>query len=306
MMMLKNMFNKFKETMSKTRETMGHQMEYLFGYYDRINDDFLEELEEVLILSDFGFETTESIMNKLRNTINNDKLTNPDDLKPRLIEILTEKISFKKPLIDPKNPPKVILIIGVNGAGKTTSIGKIAYMLKNEGNDVVLAAADTFRAAAIEQLDVWAQRAGVDIVKHQQGSDPASVIFDGIAKARTKGADTLICDSAGRLHNKKNLMQELSKISRIIEREYDKEDVVTLLVLDSTTGQNALNQAMLFKESADIDGLILTKLDGSSKGGFVFAIKDKLDIPVVYITLGEKIEDIAPFDAESFARSIFE
>lgn len=305
--MLKNMFNRFKETMTKTRESMGHQMDRLFGNYDRINDDFLEELEEILILSDFGFETADGIMEELRDRINDEKLLHPDELKPALIDILTEKIQFDgEPLIDPTRPPKVILIIGVNGAGKTTSIGKIAYLLKQEGNDVILAAADTFRAAAIEQLDIWAQRAGVEIVKHQQGSDPASVIFDGIAKARSRGADTLICDSAGRLHNKKNLMQELSKISRIIEREYDASEVLTLLVLDSTTGQNALNQAMLFKESADIDGLILTKLDGSSKGGFVFAIKDKLDVPVVYITLGEKLEDIAPFDAESFAKSIFE
>lgn len=305
--MLKNMFNRFKETMTKTRESMGHQMDRLFGNYDRINDDFLEELEEILILSDFGFETADGIMEELRDRINDEKLLHPDELKPALIDILTEKIKFDgEPLIDPTRPPKVILIIGVNGAGKTTSIGKIAYLLKQEGNDVILAAADTFRAAAIEQLDIWAQRAGVEIVKHQQGSDPASVIFDGIAKARSRGADTLICDSAGRLHNKKNLMQELSKISRIIEREYDASEVLTLLVLDSTTGQNALNQAMLFKESADIDGLILTKLDGSSKGGFVFAIKDKLDVPVVYITLGEKLEDIAPFDAESFAKSIFE
>lgn len=305
--MLKNMFNRFKETMTKTRESMGHQMDRLFGNYDRINDDFLEELEEILILSDFGFETADGIMEELRDRINDEKLLHPDELKPALIDILTEKIKFDgEPVIDPTHPPKVILIIGVNGAGKTTSIGKIAYLLKQEGNDVILAAADTFRAAAIEQLDIWAQRAGVEIVKHQQGSDPASVIFDGIAKARSRGADTLICDSAGRLHNKKNLMQELSKISRIIEREYDASEVLTLLVLDSTTGQNALNQAMLFKESADIDGLILTKLDGSSKGGFVFAIKDKLDVPVVYITLGEKLEDIAPFDAESFAKSIFE
>lgn len=305
--MLKNMFNRFKETMTKTRESMGHQMDRLFGNYDRINDDFLEELEEILILSDFGFETADGIMEELRDRINDEKLLHPDELKPALIDILTEKIQFDgEPVIDPTHPPKVILIIGVNGAGKTTSIGKIAYLLKQEGNDVILAAADTFRAAAIEQLDIWAQRAGVEIVKHQQGSDPASVIFDGIAKARSRGADTLICDSAGRLHNKKNLMQELSKISRIIEREYDASEVLTLLVLDSTTGQNALNQAMLFKESADIDGLILTKLDGSSKGGFVFAIKDKLDVPVVYITLGEKLEDIAPFDAESFAKSIFE
>lgn len=302
-----SLFERFKQSFAKTRDSVLGQFDRLFGNYDRINEDFLEELEEILILSDVGFETMEDIMEKLREKINQEKADKPEQVRPLLEEILVDLIETpEEKHFDVNNPPKVLLIIGVNGAGKTTSIGKLSHLLKQNGKKVIVAAADTFRAAAIEQLQVWAERAGVDIIKHEAGSDPASVIYDGIQAARARQADVLICDSAGRLHNKKNLMEELGKIVRIIKREYDEADIRTLLVLDSTTGQNAVNQAVLFKEYADMDGLILTKLDGSSKGGFVFNIKHQLDIPVVFITLGEKLEDIAPFDGESFVRSIFE
>lgn len=304
---MKNLFNKFKESFAKTRDSIQGQLTHLFGDYEKINEDFLEELEELLITSDVGYETTKDIMYKLNDRIFEARATKPEQVKPLLENILTELIDTpQESHFDMDNPPKVLLIIGVNGAGKTTSIGKLANMLRENDKKVVIAAADTFRAAAIEQLQVWADRAGVDIVKHEAGSDPASVIYDGIQAARARKADVLICDTAGRLHNKKNLMDELGKIVRIIKREYDEAEVRTLLVLDSTTGQNAVNQAVLFKEFADMDGLILTKLDGSSKGGFVFNIKKQLGIPVVFITLGEKLQDIAPFEGESFVRSLFE
>lgn len=302
-----SLFDRFKQSLAKTRDSVLGQFDRLFGNYDVINEDFLEELEEILILSDVGFETTEDIMQQLRESINLNRIDKPEFVRPLLEHILIQLIETpQEDHFDLNNPPKVILIIGVNGAGKTTSIGKLAYLLKQNGKKVLLAAGDTFRAAAIEQLQVWADRAGVDIIKQEAGSDPASVIYDGIQAARARQADVLICDSAGRLHNKKNLMEELGKIVRIIKREYDQADIRTLLVLDSTTGQNAVNQAVLFKEYADMDGLILTKLDGTSKGGFVFNIKRALDIPVLFITLGEQIDDIAPFDGESFVKSIFE
>lgn len=302
-----SLFDRFKQSLAKTRDSVLGQFDRLFGNYDVINEDFLEELEEILILSDVGFETTEDIMQQLRESINLNRIDKPEFVRPLLEHILIQLIETpQEDHFDLANPPKVILIIGVNGAGKTTSIGKLAYLLKQNGKKVLLAAGDTFRAAAIEQLQVWADRAGVDIIKQEAGSDPASVIYDGIQAARARQADVLICDSAGRLHNKKNLMEELGKIVRIIKREYDQADIRTLLVLDSTTGQNAVNQAVLFKEYADMDGLILTKLDGTSKGGFVFNIKRALDIPVLFITLGEQIDDIAPFDGESFVKSIFE
>ena len=299
------LFERFKESLTKTSKTLATQMDKLFGYYDKVDDEFFEELEELLILADLGFKTTEDVLTKLREEVYERRLGEPARVKPVLEEILISKISSDKTM-DLKNPPKVILIIGVNGAGKTTSIGKLTHLLKSTGNSVLLAAADTFRAAAIDQLGIWAQRNDVEMIRHQEGSDPASVIYDGIRAAKSRNVDVLICDSAGRLHNKKNLMMELGKISKIIHREYKEEDIMTLLVLDATTGQNALIQADLFKEYAQIDGLILSKLDGSSKGGFVFAIKDQLDLPVYFMTLGEKMEDIAAFDAEYFVKGIFE
>ncbi|WP_459128982.1 signal recognition particle-docking protein FtsY [Guggenheimella bovis] len=305
--MFKNLIDRFKENFTKTRDSIAGSLDKLFGNYDHINEDFLEELEEVLILSDVGFETTEKIMEKLRDLINERKADKPEEVKPLLEEILIELIDTPtEEAFDLDNPPKVILVIGVNGAGKTTSIGKLAKLLKTNGKKVVIAAADTFRAAAIDQVQVWADRAEVELVRHEEGSDPASVIYDAIQSSRAKKTDVLICDSAGRLHNKKNLMEELKKIVKIITREYPREEIRTVLVLDSTTGQNAVNQAVLFKEYADMDGIILTKMDGTSKGGFVFNIKEMLDIPVLFITLGEQIDDIAPFDATSFVRSILE
>lgn len=301
---MSSLFERFRTSLSQTSKNLATKIDTLFGYYDEVDDDFFEELEEILILADIGFETTELVLEELRKKVYDQMLSSPTQVKPLLEEILISKISAEK-VFDRKNPPKVILVIGVNGAGKTTSIGKLSNLFVQDGKSVLLAAADTFRAAAIEQLGVWAKRAGVDMIRHQEGSDPASVIYDAIQASKSRQIDVLICDSAGRLHNKKNLMMELGKISKIIHREYKEEEVFTLLVLDATTGQNALSQAQLFKEYAKIDGLILSKMDGSSKGGFVFAIKDSLDLPVVFMTLGEKLDDIAEFDSELFVKGIF-
>ncbi len=302
--MIKGLVEKFKGSLEKTRKNVTVKMDQLFGYYDQIDDEFLEELEEILILSDIGFETTSKIMEMLDEKIKENRINNPADVRPLLKDIMSSLVSHDN-AFELDNPPKVILVIGINGAGKTTTIGKLSKLLTANGNKVLLAAADTFRAAAIDQLKVWSERAGVEIVHQSEGSDPASVIYDAIGKAKSNKYDTLICDSAGRLHNKKNLMMELAKIKKIIDREYSKEEVLTLLVLDSTTGQNAINQAVQFKEYAEMDGIVLTKLDGSSKGGFIFSIKEQLDIPVMFVTLGEQIDDIALFDADSFVEGIF-
>lgn len=301
---MSSLFERFKASLTQTSKNLATKIDRLFGYYSEVDDEFFEELEEILILADLGFETTQAVLDELRKKVYDRMLSTPEEVKPLLEEILVSKIATQK-VFDPSHPPKVILIIGVNGAGKTTSIGKLAHLLVKEKKSVLLAAADTFRAAAIDQLEVWAHRAGVDMIRHQEGSDPASVIYDAIQAAKSRQMDVLICDSAGRLHNKKNLMMELGKISKIIHREYRKEDIFTLLVLDATTGQNALSQAELFKEYADIDGVILSKMDGSSKGGFVFAIKDRLELPVVFMTLGEGMDDIALFDPQYFVRGIF-
>ncbi|NLY36400.1 MAG: signal recognition particle-docking protein FtsY [Tissierellia bacterium] len=302
---MSSLFQRFRASLTQTSKNLATKIDRLFGYYSEVDDEFFEELEEILILADLGFETTELVLKELRQKVYDGMLSSPTEVKPLLEEILVSKISSQK-VFDRKNPPKVILVIGVNGAGKTTSIGKLSNLLVKDGKTVLLAAADTFRAAAIEQLAVWAGRAGVDMIRHQEGSDPASVIYDAIQASKSRQIDVLICDSAGRLHNKKNLMMELGKISKIIHREYKEEEIFTLLVLDATTGQNALTQAELFKEYAKIDGLILSKMDGSSKGGFVFAIKDRLDLPVVFMTLGEQLDDIAEFDPEYFVKGIFE
>ncbi len=301
------LFEKIKQSLRKTSESFIHSLDELLGTYDEIDEDFLEELEETLIMADMGAETTDEVMRELEQLIYDRPIRSPKEVIPALRDILERKIDTPdEERFDWNHPPKVLLIIGVNGAGKTTSIGKLARLLKSEGKSVLMAAGDTFRAAAIEQLQIWADRAGVDLIKQQEGSDPASVIFDAIAAQKSRGIDVLLCDSAGRLHNKKNLMRELEKITRIILREYPREEVRTLLVLDSTTGQNALNQAVLFKEYADMDGIILTKLDGTAKGGFVFSIREKLGVPVLFVATGEKIEDMAPFDAKSFVSGIFE
>lgn len=298
-------FQKLKDGLSKTRDNFTDKVNEILGNYITIDEDLYEELEEVLITSDIGVETSLYVIEKLRERIREEKIDEvskvKDCLKRVLISIMEEE---NVELID-ENNKNVILVIGVNGAGKTTSISKMSSRFKNEGKKVIMVAGDTFRAAAIEQLEVWSQRAGVDIIKHQEGSDPAAVVYDGIQAAKARKADILICDTAGRLHNKKNLMNELEKINRIIEKEYSEATKQTLLVLDGTTGQNAVNQAVQFNEICKIDGIILTKLDGSAKGGIVISIKHKLKIPVKLIGVGEGVEDLQEFNAKEFVEALF-
>ena len=265
----------------------------------------LEELEEILIAADVGFAATEEIIDSLRERIKDERISEPEDAKKALMEILVEMIGEGEQLnLDTK--PAVILVIGVNGVGKTTSVAKIANCLKNDGKKVLLCAADTFRAGAIEQLQIWGDRAGIEVIKHTEGSDPAAVVFDAARAAKAKGVDVLIVDTAGRLHNKKNLMNELAKIDRVIERELPGSAKETLLVLDAVTGQNAVNQAIEFKNASDITGIVLTKLDGTAKGGIAFSIKKVLGIPVKYIGVGEKLDDLQDFSAKDFVNALFE
>ncbi|MBQ7983421.1 MAG: signal recognition particle-docking protein FtsY [Clostridia bacterium] len=298
-------FEKLKEGLTKTKEAVFKQVTSLFSRYTVIDDDLYEELEEILITSDVGVGTTEEILERLQDTVRVEKITEPEDARKALMRILAEMIGEGEPL-NLSTTPSVVLVIGVNGVGKTTSIAKIANLLKNDGKKVLLAAADTFRAAAIDQIAVWADRVGVDLIRHDEGSDPASVVFDAVSAAKSRNADVLIVDTAGRLHNKKNLMDELAKINRVISRELPDGARETLLILDATTGQNAVIQAAEFKNAADITGLVLTKLDGTAKGGIVFSIKRELDIPVKYIGVGEKMDDLQAFVAEDFVRAIFE
>ncbi|MDD6095435.1 MAG: signal recognition particle-docking protein FtsY [Clostridia bacterium] len=298
-------FEKLKAGLSKTKNAVFSQVDSVIKSFVKVDEDMLEELLEVLICSDMGFETAEGIIDELREQIKDDKLRDSEDVKEALKAILRSKIGEGKPL-ELSTSPSVILVIGVNGVGKTTSIGKIAANLKAEGKKVIVAAADTFRAAAIDQLQVWCDRADVELIRQNEGSDPAAVVFDAAAAAKKRGADVLIVDTAGRLHNKKNLMMELAKIDRVLTRELPDASRETLLVLDSTTGQNAVIQAKEFKESAEITGLILTKLDGTAKGGAVFSIKSMLDIPVKYIGVGEGIGDMQPFDPDMFVEALFE
>ena len=298
-------FDKLKAGLSKTKNAIFGQIDSVLKALGKIDEDFLEELEELLISADIGVNATESIIEKLRVEIKEEKIKNNDDIKNALKAILIEMVGETEPLYL-NSTPSVILIIGVNGAGKTTSIGKISNRLKKSGKRVVVAAADTFRAAAIDQLGVWCDRAGVDLVRQQEGSDPAAVVFDAVNYAKNKHADVLIIDTAGRLHNKKNLMNELSKIDRVISRELPGASRENLLVLDATTGQNAIMQAKEFKNSADITGLILNKLDGTAKGGIVLSIKQELGIPVKFIGVGEKIDDMQEFCAEDFIGALFE
>lgn len=298
-------FDKLKEGLQKTKDAIFGKVDELFKSFVKIDEDLLDELEEVLITADVGVETTEEILAKLRDRIKSERLTDAADAKNALKEILVEMIGEGEPLkLD--TVPSVILVIGVNGVGKTTSIAKIAALLKREGKSVLLAAADTFRAAAIDQLAIWADRVGVDIIKHDEGGDPAAVVYDGVMAARHRHADVLIVDTAGRLHNKKNLMDELAKINRVISRELPDASRETLLVLDATTGQNAVSQAKEFKHAADLTGLILTKLDGTAKGGIVFSIKRELGIPVKFICVGEKVDDLERFDASQFVSALFD
>lgn len=298
-------FEKLKEGLKKTKEAVFKQVTSLFSRYTVIDDDLYEELEEILITSDVGVGTTEQILESLQEAVRRDKITEPEDARLTLMKILAEMIGEGEPL-NLSTSPAVVLVIGVNGVGKTTSIAKIANLLKKDGKKVILAAADTFRAAAIDQIAVWADRVGVELVRHDEGSDPASVVYDAISAAKSRHADVLIVDTAGRLHNKKNLMDELAKINRVISRELPDAARETLLILDATTGQNAVIQASEFKNAADITGLVLTKLDGTAKGGIVFSIKRELDIPVKFIGVGEQMEDLQVFHADEFVRAMFE
>ena len=300
-----NIFSKIAEGVRKTKDSMMSKIGALFGAHKQLDDDFFDELEEVLITCDIGVETSLSIVEKLRAAVKAKKLTTPDETRAELKNIIEEMLGEDKK-IDTSTTPSVILVIGVNGAGKTTTIGKLAAKYKSEGKKVLVAAADTFRAAAIEQLQIWTERAGVDIVKHAEGSDPAAVVFDAVTAAKARGTDVLICDTAGRLHNKKNLMDELRKISRIIHEQGEGCSLETLLVLDATTGQNAVNQAKLFSEVADITGIVLTKLDGTAKGGIIISIHNELGIPVKLVGVGEKLDDLQEFNAHDFAEALFD
>ena len=298
-------FDKLKEGLMKTKNAVFGQVNEVIKNFRKVDESLLEELEEIMICADMGTNTTEKVIEELRDRIKTENIKNADDVKTALCDILVKQIGEGEEL-NLSTTPSVILVIGVNGVGKTTSIGKIANNLRKEGKKVIVAAADTFRAAAIDQLAVWCDRAGVELIRQNEGADPASVVYDAIAAANKQRADVLIIDTAGRLHNKSNLMNELAKINRIITRELPDAARETLLVLDSTTGQNAVIQAKKFKETADITGLILTKLDGTAKGGAVFSIKDEIDIPVKFIGVGEKIDDMQPFDAKMFVDSLMQ
>jgi len=298
-------FDKLKEGLIKTKNAIMGQIDNFFKMFVKVDEELFEELEELLIGADIGFTATEAILEELREIVKDKRIKDGALVKDELLGILMRMVGEHEPL-KLETKPSVILVIGVNGVGKTTSIGKISAELKRQGKKVVVAAADTFRAAAAEQLTVWCERAGVDIVKQAAGADPASVVFDAINAVKSRRADVLIIDTAGRLHNKKNLMDELAKIDRVISRELPGASRETLLVLDATTGQNAVLQAKEFKGSADITGLILTKLDGTAKGGIVLSIKQELGIPVKFIGVGEKIDDMKPFNAEEFSRALFE
>lgn len=300
-----NIFSKIAAGLKKTKDSMMGKLEALMNSFTKIDEDFFEELEELLITCDIGVETSLEICGELRKKVKEKGLTETAQLMDELKEIITEMLGEDKSL-DVSSKPAVILVIGVNGAGKTTTIGKLAARYKNEGKNVLVAAADTFRAAAIDQLEVWTQRAGVDIVKHEEGSDPAAVVFDAVIAAKARDVDVLICDTAGRLHNKKNLMDELKKISRIVHQQAEGCSLETLLVLDATTGQNAVNQAKLFGETADITGIVLTKLDGTAKGGIIISIHRELGIPVKLVGVGEKLDDLQDFRAKDFVDALFE
>lgn len=299
-------FDKLKNGLTKTRESIAKQVNNVFSVFVKVDDELFENLEEALIMADIGVETSTYIIEKLRDNVKHKHITDGNLVKEELKSIISEILSTLDTTVDTSTTPSVILVIGVNGVGKTTSIGKIASHYKSMGKKVLLAAADTFRAAAIDQLDIWAQRSGCDIIKHQENSDPAAVVFDACAAAKARGADILICDTAGRLHNKKNLMAELAKINRVIERELPDSARETLLVLDATTGQNAVSQAKLFSEAADITGIILTKLDGTAKGGIVISIAKEQNVPVKFIGVGEGIDDLQEFNSDDFAKAIFE
>lgn len=289
-------FQKIKEGIKKTKDAFSKKLFFAFSARE-LNDEFYENLEEALLTADVGITATENLIEELKDEIFKRKIKKPEDAKSVLAELMVEDIDYDVPEYE---YPLVILLSGVNGVGKTTAIGKLAHRFKEEGKSVVVAAADTFRAAASEQLEVWGQRAGVRVIRHSEGADPAAVVFDAISSARAKGNDVVLIDTAGRLHNKKNLMAELQKICRVVDRELPEADFRKYLVLDATTGQNAVSQAQIFSEDIDTDGIILTKLDGTAKGGVVLAISEELGLPVVYVGVGEKIDDLIPFNAKEF------
>ncbi len=301
----KGFFARLRDGLGKTRTSISDKVSEVFKSFKKIDEDFYEELEEALILADLGMSTSLEIVERLRERVKEKKLTEEEEVRKELRDIVADILRSEDSKLKLDTTPTVVLVIGVNGVGKTTTIGKLASRLKKSGKEVVLAAADTFRAAAADQLEIWAERNDVRIVRLQEGADPAAVIFDGCVSARSKGADVLICDTAGRLHNKKNLMDELGKIYRVIERELPGARKEVLLVLDATTGQNAVNQAEEFNNAANITGIVLTKLDGTAKGGIVITIREKLGIPVKFVGVGEGIDDLQEFDADSFADALF-
>lgn len=302
----KGFFSRLVSGLQKTRDNIAAGIDSIFSGFSSIDEDFYEELEEILIMGDIGIDTTMTIIEKLKEEVKEKKIKEPEECRALLIDIIKEQMRVDETAYEFEHKTSVVLMIGVNGVGKTTSVGKLASQLKDDGKKVIMAAADTFRAAAIEQLTEWSIRAGVDIIAQQEGSDPGAVVYDAIQAAKARKADVLICDTAGRLHNKKNLMNELNKINRIIDKEFPEAYRETLIVLDGTTGQNALQQARQFKEAADISGIVLTKLDGTAKGGIAIAIQAELGIPVKYIGIGEKIDDLQKFDSDTFVNALFE
>ncbi len=299
-------FKKLVSGLRKTRDNIVHGIDNVFSGFSKIDDDFYEELEETLIMGDLGVNTTEEIIENLKEKVKENHIKDPADCKELLINTIKEQMDLGENAYEFENRKSIVLVIGVNGVGKTTSIGKLAAQLKAQGKKVVLAAADTFRAAAIEQLTEWANRSGVDIISQSEGSDPAAVIYDAISAGRARNADVIICDTAGRLHNKKNLMEELKKINRIIDKEMPEAYRENLIVLDGTTGQNALSQLKEFKEAADVTGIILTKMDGTAKGGIAVAIQAEYGIPVKYIGVGEHIDDLQKFNSQDFVNALFD
>lgn len=301
----KGFFKRLVAGLSKTRDNIVSGMDAIFTGFSKIDEDFYEELEEILIMGDIGVRTTEKILDHLRGEVSEKHIKEPSECRQLLIDSIREQMQVGEDDYAFENRRSVILIVGVNGVGKTTTIGKLAGKFKNQGKKVVIAAADTFRAAAGEQLSVWANRAGVDMIGGQEGADPASIVYDAVQSAKARNADILLCDTAGRLHNKKNLMEELKKIYRVIEREYPEAYLETLVVLDGTTGQNAMAQAKQFQEAAHITGIVLTKLDGTAKGGIAVAIQSEMGIPVKYIGVGETIDDLEKFDPDQFVNALF-